>query len=67
MSIYDYETSKQVDPDISFYGIIMAAMRRADSDNAEMLKRCWPQVWKELEARYWAPGGLLEGEDDGLS
>ena len=65
MSRYDYESSKRVDPEISFYGLIMAAMRQADSDNIKMLKSCWPLIWEELEARYWASGGLLEGEEEG--
>lgn len=42
-----------------FYALIMAAMRQADTDNAERLRRCWPDVWQELHARYNAPGGIL--------
>jgi len=37
----------------------MAAMRQADSPNTDKLKRAWPEVWKELFARYHAPGGAL--------
>jgi len=46
----------------AFNSLIMAAMRCADTDNLEMLKRCFPAQWEELHARYNAPGGLLPGE-----
>jgi hypothetical protein len=45
-----------------FYSLIMAAMRQADTDNVRKLQQEWPNVWAELEARYHAPGGLLDGE-----
>ena len=64
MSLYDYKVSKELFiKDVPFYGLIMAAMRKADDSNLEMLKGCWPEVWKELEARYWSPGGHLPGEE----
>lgn len=63
MSLYEYQESKELKhKDVSFNALIMAAMRRADTSNIEKLKRCWPDVWTELEARYYAPGGLLPGE-----
>jgi len=45
--------------DYPFYALIMAAMRKADTTNQAKLKRAWPEVWKELYARYHAPGGAL--------
>jgi len=60
MSRYEYEKSKTYDPD--FYALIMAAMRQADTFNAEKLRAAWPDVWDELQARYNAPGGYLPGE-----
>lgn len=48
--------------DYSFYGLIQAAMRKADSQNQAILRAAWPDVWEELVARYNAPGGYLEGE-----
>ena len=69
MSLYDYEASKRITAEgWSFYAIIMAAMRHADSTNTELLKFAWPHVYAELRERYNAPGGLLEtdqgyGED----
>ena len=63
MTLYDYEQSKALaQADVPFYALIMAAMRGADSLNAAKLKACWPDVWDEFEARYWAPGGQLAGD-----
>jgi hypothetical protein len=63
MSRYDYEASKAIGAqDWPFYALIMAAMRQADSYNANELRHAWPEVWDELQARYNAPGGLLAGE-----
>lgn len=46
----------------SFYTLIMAAMRQADTDNLEALQSAFPRVWNELRRRYNAPGGKLPGE-----
>lgn len=63
MSLFDYTASKGLSAlDPPFYALIMAAMRQADSDNAERLRRSFPETWHEFEARYNAPGGLLPGE-----
>lgn len=63
MSLYDYRVSQQLEAaDAPFYALVMAAMKRADHDNLELLKRAWPNVWRELEQRYHAPGGRLGGE-----
>jgi hypothetical protein len=64
MSLYDYRRSQALYvADEPFYGLIMAAMRRADTDNLELLRRAFPETHAELHARYHAPGGLLPGED----
>lgn len=60
MSLYDYERSRELArQDVPFHALIMAAMRRADSDNAAVLRAMWPDTWDELQARYNAPGGRL--------
>jgi hypothetical protein len=46
-------------PSGNFYAIVMLAMRRADTDNLERLKTVFPEIHKELVARYNAPGGCL--------
>lgn len=52
--------------DWPFYALIMAAMRKADTDNLERLRAAFPRVWSEFWDRYHAPGGVLpdEGEND---
>lgn len=60
MSLYDYKASAEpLRPDPPFYSLIMAAMHRADTVNAALLRTCWPDVWDEVQARYNAPGGIL--------
>jgi len=62
MSRQDYERSRALANTESFYALLMAAMRNADSDNERALRTMWPETWNELQARYSAPGGLLPGE-----
>lgn len=60
MSQHDYEESKRIKGrGESFYGLLMAAMRTADTDNFERLTAAFPDVAAELQARYDAPGGVL--------
>lgn len=61
MSWYDYEKSKALALK-PFYALIMAAMRQADVENADKLKRMFPDVWEELWERHNAPDGLIGGE-----
>ena len=64
MSLYDYEASKQISlSDPPFYALIMAAARKADTENLERLTIMWPDTIDEFRQRYIAPGGLLEGEE----
>jgi hypothetical protein len=63
MSLYDYKVSEELSKqDQPFYALLMALMRKADSDNLFKLQRLFPETWRELLARYHAPGGRLEGE-----
>lgn len=60
MSVYDYERALALSAaDEPFYGLVMAAMLRADTANAEKLRAAWPEVWAELAERYHAPGQVL--------
>lgn len=61
MSKHDYDQSKKI-ADLPFYALIMGAMRKADTWNAQTLASAFPEVWEELQERYNAPGGYLEGE-----
>lgn len=63
MSHYDYEQSRHLAiVDVPFAALIMAAYRKADTENAAKLKMMWPDIIAELQQRYNAPGGYLEGE-----
>jgi len=63
MSLYDYEISKQLSKDDPpFAAIIMAALRKADSNNFMLLEAAWPEITAEMKARYNAPEGRLEGD-----
>jgi hypothetical protein len=60
VSLYDYQASKRVDgADLPFYGLIMAAVRKADTANSFRLRTAFPDVYAEFQARYNAPGGIL--------
>lgn len=63
MSYHEYKTGQHISSKgYPFYALIQAALRQADTDNLERLKEAFPAVHGELEARYNAPRGLLEGE-----
>jgi len=63
MTFYDYQKSKEIEAEAyPFYAIIMAAMRQADSTNLAELKRAFPDIFDELQERYNAPGGVIEGD-----
>lgn len=63
MSLYDYRAARQIvviDP--PFYALIMAAIGKADTQNAALLRMVFPEVYRECEDRYNAPGGMLPGD-----
>jgi hypothetical protein len=63
VSRHEYEVSRELAlADPPFYSLIMAAMRRADTRNADLLREAFPDTWAELQARYDAPGGILPGD-----
>jgi len=63
MSIYDYEVSQKISQsNPPYYALIMAAMRKADSDNTLLLRIAYPELWNEMQKRYNAPGGVIEGD-----
>jgi hypothetical protein len=66
MTWFDYRASQELErEDYSFAALIMAAMRRADNDNATKLREAWPALWEELDERYHAPGGYIGQECEG--
>jgi hypothetical protein len=63
MSLFDYQVSRQIAvQDPPFAALIMAAYRKADTSNALVLAYQFPVIIDELQARYDAPGGLLDHE-----
>lgn len=48
---------------VDFYAIIMAAMRRADTDNGKALAEAFPKQWEELQVRYNSPAGCVSVEE----
>jgi hypothetical protein len=65
MSRYDYEVSKAIERgDPPFAALIMAALRKADTGNARLLWTAWPDICRELQERYDAPGGVLPSDPD---
>ncbi len=63
MSLHSYNVSRDLmKGDPPFSALIMAAMRRADTDNLHKLKLAFPEIWSELDERYWTPGGLIASE-----
>jgi hypothetical protein len=66
MSLHEYLQSREVGAtNPPFYALVMAAMVNADSHNAALLRQAFPEVWKELQARYNAPGGRLPSDAGG--
>jgi hypothetical protein len=64
VNLYDYLCSIEIAKhDWPFHALIMAAMRQADTDNLNWLRAGFPAVWDQLHARYYAPGGVLPGEE----
>jgi hypothetical protein len=65
MSHYDYEKSKEISKeDPPFASLIMSAGRKADTGNFNKLKLMFPEIINELEKKYYAPGGILPGEEE---
>jgi len=63
MSLYDYMASQTIAArDEPFYALIMAAGRKADTENLALLEACWPDTIADLRARYNAPGGRLPSD-----
>jgi len=63
MSLDDYTVSRDlVADDTPFYGLVMAAMWRADPENLVKLINAWPEVYAEFDARFHATRGRLPGD-----
>lgn len=64
MSLYDFNESLGLNrKDVGFNSLIMAAMLKADTINMHKLKCAFPEMYEEVNLRYNAPGGVLEGDN----
>jgi len=63
VSLHDYHRSLKLLNE-SFYGLLLAALQRADSTNYDRLKRSFPEVAQELETRHRSPDGRTPSEMD---
>ncbi len=61
MTFYNYQRSITLNG-VPFTALIMAAMWKADTPNLAALCEAFPAVWDELNARYSAPGGMLDSD-----
>jgi len=60
MSLYDYMESRKIAAnDYPVDALIMAAYRKADSNNSLRLELAFPELCEEFKARYNSPGGVL--------
>lgn len=63
MTLRDYQLGRQLEGHgYPFYALLQTCMRQADSRNRAALDAAFPDVARELQARYEAPGGLLPGD-----
>ena len=63
MSLYDYHKSSEISSeDPPFAALIMAAIRKADSNNLTKLRVSFPAIFEEFWERYDNPGGYLNKE-----
>jgi hypothetical protein len=65
VSLYDYNVSRQISrSDPPFAALIMAALRKANTDDAAWLWRSFPDICQEMQDRCNAPGGRLPGDPE---
>lgn len=66
MSLHGYHYSlKLAAVDAPFDALIMAAMRKAGTNNATKLHAAFPGLWSEFRDRYNAPMGIIP--EDGIT
>ena len=66
LDLYAYRAGVEISrQDPPFAGLIFAALYRADSTNARIIRAVYPGIATIGQARYDAPGGFLPHENDG--
>jgi len=60
-SLYDYlESQKIAAQGYTFYGLLGALVRKADTENLERIRKAFPGFVEMFVERYNAPGGKLD-------
>ena len=61
----DYDKTLGIEGTVAmtFAAIIMAAIRRADTDNLGKLVRAFPEIASDAFMRYFAPGGCISRKE----
>ena len=62
MSRYAYDRSARLAAVEPLDALLMACLRKSDTDNFNKLAEAFPVIAQELRARYDAPGGALPHE-----
>jgi len=67
LTLEEYRESQEVSAQgYSFYALLAALFRDADTDNLAKLKRAWPDIWDSFQRRFGASYGVV-AELDGLT
>lgn len=65
LDLYAYQAGQEIiQTHPPFASLIYAALYRADSTNARILRAAFPRICGDAQARYDAPGGILPGEQE---
>jgi hypothetical protein len=60
LGLHSYHYSRKLlKDDPPFESLIFAAIRKSDSDNMERLQLAFPELVREMQARYNGPGGVI--------
>ncbi len=64
-SLHDVDIRHKIEaiPDVTFYGILLALIARADTHNLTCLKQVFPETVREFTIRYHGPRGALNIEE----
>lgn len=64
-TLYDKEISRTILllPGVSFYGILLAAIDRADTYNLQKLEMMFPEAVRDARIRYNAPDGCVSVQE----
>ena len=63
LNLIDYLVGRELYyADLPFTALIVAAISKADDENARKLRAAWPEICETTQKRYWAPAAVLDTE-----